>query len=265
MIIPHTLAIAFLVACFQTAGKNAPRCSVAAAFAGRTSSISRRWSASTVAVATRRSRLDATRTTTLSLPKPLGLILEEVEEGQASGVFVASVSEVGSAATYAREIVGSKLLSVQGQAVTALGFDAVMDTIINAPATVELVFDGKDSKLSSAPTTELAVGTIVKIVVLNGSKDGSSNLEISNAKVGDNLRQTLLDNGFEVYQGLKQKLGNCGGAGQCTFCAMEFVESEGWLERSDYEDGKLGQRNPKARLACLNTIQGPATIQKAQR
>merc|ERR1711865_948042 len=33
-------------------------------------------------------------------------------------------------------------------------------------------------------------------------------------------------------QGMKQKLGNCGGGGQCTFCAVDFVDSEGWNLRS---------------------------------
>jgi hypothetical protein len=46
---------------------------------------------------------------------------------------------------------------------------------------------------------------------------------------------------------------------QCGFCAAEFVESEGWPARSDYEDKKL-KKNPNARLTCLNPIQGPATI-----
>jgi ferredoxin len=285
MMIPHTtLAISFLMACFETAGNGRLVVDAFAVVRSGLIGTNRRFAAA-AAGTTRRtadtssssssSRLDAaatnSRTITLSLPKPLGLILEEVEEGQASGVFVASVAEVGSAVAHASDIVGSRLVSVQGQVVTALDFDAVMDTIINAPATVELVFDaGIDSKDSSsapgaAAPEQLAIGTTVKIVVLNSSNDGSSSsLEINNAKVGDNLRQTLLDNGFEVYQGLKQKLGNCGGAGQCTFCAMEFIESQGWGERSDYEDGKL-KRNPKARLACLNNIQGPATIQKAQR
>jgi ferredoxin len=79
------------------------------------------------------------------------------------------------------------------------------------------------------------------------------------AKVGDNLRKVLLENNIEVYKGLKKKLGNCGGGGQCTFCAADFVESEGWGLRSDYEDGKL-KKFPNARLTCLNNIQGPATI-----
>ena len=77
--------------------------------------------------------------------------------------------------------------------------------------------------------------------------------------MGDNLRQTLLDNNVEVYRGLKKKLGNCGGGGQCTFCAVDFVESEGWEPRSEYEDSKIAKW-PNARLSCLNNIQGPATI-----
>jgi ferredoxin len=194
----------------------------------------------------------------LSLTKPLGMILEEIEEGQAAGVFVKEVVESGSAAKYQDQILGGKISTVQGQDATALTFDSVMELIVGAPETVELQL------LVKGPETEepmeFAEGTVVEIKV---KQDGKPDL-VMNAKVGDNLRQTLLDNGFEVYQGLKQKLGNCGGAGQCTFCAVDFVESEGWLERSDYEDKKL-RKNPDARLACLNSIQGPATIRKAQR
>ena len=59
--------------------------------------------------------------------------------------------------------------------------------------------------------------------------------------------------------GLSQKLGNCGGGGQCGFCAADFVDSEGWEPRSEYEDKKLA-KTPNARLTCFNNIQGPATI-----
>jgi hypothetical protein len=45
---------------------------------------------------------------------------------------------------------------------------------------------------------------------------------------------------------------------------MTFTESDGWLERSDYEDKKL-RKSPNARLGCLNSIQGPVTLQKTQR
>lgn len=199
----------------------------------------------------RRSATSDDNVLSLTLSKPMGMILEEVEEGQAAGVFCKEVSDSGSAVEYKDDVVGAKLSTVQGTDVTKLGFDAVMELLLEAPDPVTIELEQQVS---------FAIGTTVMITV---QQDGQSDLSIP-AKVGDNLRQTLLDNGFEVYQGMKQKLGNCGGAGQCTFCAMDFVEQQGWLERSDYEDTKLS-KNPKARLACLNNIQGPATIQKAKR
>jgi len=194
----------------------------------------------------------------LSLKKPLGLILEENEEGAAAGVFVKGFSDSGSALDYQKELQGCVLAKVQGADVTKLDFDTIMDQLINAPETVDLAFVTEN--VPGEPEATFSEGT--KVTIRYKQDDGSElNLD---AKVGDNLRQVLLDNKIQVYQGLKQTLGNCGGAGQCTFCAMDFIESEGWLERSDYEDKKLA-KFPKARLACLNTIQGPATIQKTQR
>lgn len=208
-----------------------------------------------------------TNVLSLSLPKPLGMILEENEEGAPNGVFVKEFQDSGSALAYSSKLQGATLMKVQGNDVTRETFDNIMDSILNAPATVDLEFsvqqeaggdDEVDAEDDSPPTSEpvsFSLGTAVTIQI-----DGQ-NIQ---AKVGDNLRQILLDNNVEVYQGLKQKLGNCGGGGQCTFCAMDFVESEGWAERSDYEDQKL-KKFPNARLACLNNIQGPATITKTQR
>lgn len=193
----------------------------------------------------------------LSLPKPLGLVLEECEEGSPSGVFVKDVSENGSAASYSSKIAGSKLLQVGGVDVTAQSFDNIMELIINTEQKVDLVFDVEDDEAMAA---DYELGAPVAIIVQQPGRDDL----IINAAVGDNLRKVLLDSGFEVYQGLKEKLGNCGGGGQCTFCAVNFVESDGWAQRSDYEDSKL-RKFPAARLACLNNIQGPATIEKLKR
>ena len=190
----------------------------------------------------------------LSLTKPLGIILEEVEEGSASGVFVKEVTDSGSAAKFSEEIMGTTLASVQGQDVTRSTFDEAMETIINAPETVELKFAAQEKGCT------YTVGDVVSIVA---RQDGKDDLEFQ-AKVGDNLRQTLIENGFEVYKGLKQTLGNCGGGGQCTFCAVDILESDGWEKRSDYEDQKLS-RFPNARLSCLNNIQGPVTLRKTPR
>lgn len=190
----------------------------------------------------------------ISLEKPLGMILEEIEEGAAMGVKVKELAESGSAfkSEYGDQLVGLKVARVMQEDVTSLSFDSVMEKIIEAPSPLSIDFD-----IENIPKSEpqFDVGACV---IINVIQEGKPDLAIE-AKVGDNLRRVLLDNDVEVYRGLKKKVGNCGGAGQCTFCAVDFCDSEGWDARSDYEESKIGKW-PKARLACMNNIQGPATI-----
>lgn len=185
----------------------------------------------------------------LTLEKPLGLILEEVEEGSASGVKVEEIGEGGSAASCGQDLIGRRILRVGDTDVSGFVFDDVMGQIIEAPSPVVIEFDGP-----GLPSFE--VGTDVEITVI---QEGKETMTLS-TKVGDNLRKVLLDNKVELYRGIKKKLGNCGGGGQCTFCAVDFVEEEGWEARSEYEDTKIAKYPSTVRLACLNNIQGPATI-----
>ena len=193
----------------------------------------------------------------MQLEKPLGIVLEEVEENAPKGVKVEELSDAGSAyaSEYRDQLIGLKLAKVMDADVTNMAFDDVMDCIINAPSPVSISFEIADEAAAAAAEPQFEVGTLVQIKVI---QEGNEDKTID-AKVGDNLRQTLLENKVEVYRGLKKKLGNCGGGGQCTFCAVDFVDSEGWQVRSDYENTKIG-KFPTARLACLNNIQGPATI-----
>mmetsp|Transcript_19680 Transcript_19680/g.28953 ORF Transcript_19680/g.28953 Transcript_19680/m.28953 type:complete len:277 (-) Transcript_19680:348-1178(-) len=202
----------------------------------------------------------------LELEKPLGIILEEVEENEPKGVKVEELSNAGSAYTcpYKDQLVGLTLTKVMGEDVTCLVFDDVMDKIINAPSPVQIEFFGAEIEDSSEesideedkePEVSYEIGSKVMITVIQEGKD-TAQIE---AQVGDNLRKTLLENKVELYRGMKKKFGNCGGGGQCTFCAVDFAESEGWAPRSDYEDGRI-PKYPTARLACMNNIQGPATI-----
>jgi ferredoxin len=202
----------------------------------------------------RSSSLDMTKTVVLSLEKPMGLILEESDTASGGGVYVKEFGETGSALPFAEQIRGAQVLAVGPVNVRSASFDAVMDLVVqNESPTIDMEFQ------LPPPPPAFSVGTPVTVTV----QRPNDSLTI-NAAVGDNLRKVLLDNGVEVYQGLQQTLGNCGGAGQCTFCAVDLIESEGWDERSDYEDKRL-KRFPSARLACLNSIQGPATIQKTKR
>ena len=210
---------------------------------------------------------------TLSLNKPLGLVLEESDDGV--GVVVASITDSGSAYLYPQKdtLVGSWVVNVMGKDVYNSNFDTVMETIINAEPTVEIAFalsrvidDDDDEVYSSGDdsSTTYEVGTIVAIQVQQPAT-GKPDI-ILNAKVGDNLRKTLLSNpNIELYRGLKKKLGNCGGGGQCGFCAVEFIDDSGdakvWGTRSEYEAKKIGKNGSETqRLACMNNIVGPATI-----
>ena len=185
----------------------------------------------------------------LTLTKPLGLMLEEIQDGV--GVMVQDVTAEGSAASYAEQVRGARVVRINAQNVQTAPFDQVMELIAACDGTVTLEF--------LPPKTPLPIGTPVTIAVV--MKDATRELP---AKVGDNLRQTLLNNNIDVYAGM-QKITNCGGAGQCTLCAFDVLAEDGdWDERSEYENSRL-KSFPKARLTCLNVIQGPATIQKTKR
>eukprot|EP00557_Chaetoceros_sp_GSL56_P008700 CAMPEP_0176497106 /NCGR_PEP_ID=MMETSP0200_2-20121128/11543_1 /TAXON_ID=947934 /ORGANISM="Chaetoceros sp., Strain GSL56" /LENGTH=242 /DNA_ID=CAMNT_0017895089 /DNA_START=150 /DNA_END=878 /DNA_ORIENTATION=- len=200
----------------------------------------------------------------MELPKPLGLVLEEVQENQPMGVKVQQLSQEGSAyaSEYRDTLVGLKISQVMDADVSNMSFDNVMECIIQAPSPMKISFvplvkEGED-KDSSNSAILFQPGTMVEIRVLQN--DQKQQERVIQAKVGDNLRKVLLDNQVELYKGLKKKLGNCGGGGQCTFCAVDFVQEEGWSERSEYENKKIAKMPKTARLACLNNIQGPATI-----
>jgi ferredoxin len=198
--------------------------------------------------------LDMTKTVVLSLEKHMGLILEESDAESGGGVYVKEFGETGSALPFADQIRGAQVLAVGPINVASASFETVMDLIVQDESpTIAMEFQ------LPPPPPAFPVGTPVTITV----QRPNDSLTL-HAAVGDNLRKVLLDNGVEVYQGLQETLGNCGGAGQCTFCAVDLIESEGWDERFDYENNRL-KRFPSARLACLNNIQGPATIRKTKR
>jgi ferredoxin len=206
-------------------------------------------------------------TLTVTLDKPLGLILEEVQEGSSpQGVKVQELLDSGSAyaSEYKDQLLGLKLSYVQGTDVSCSTFETVMETITAAPSRVTLEFE-----TLVVPTDtlipELPVGTPVSLQVL---QEGKSDIITVSAKVGDNLRTVLLEHKIDLYRGLSKKLGNCGGGGQCTLCAIQLETSSDdtsmtapWTDRSEWETKKIGKKlGPTARLACLTSIEGPAAI-----
>jgi len=82
------------------------------------------------------------------------------------------------------------------------------------------------------------------------------------AQVGEDLRNALIDNKIQIYEGLASLL-NCQGKGLCGTCVVDIVEGQGLSDPCAYElfrartYDKLrtrfmgGQKSEHPRLACM--------------
>eukprot|EP00967_Tisochrysis_lutea_P153798 scaffold304324_cov33-Tisochrysis_lutea.AAC.1 len=100
----------------------------------------------------------------ISAQKPLGLLLEEVDEGERTRgsspgrIVVAGVDEAGSA-NIAGVREGDVLLAVNNQDMTSASLEAVMERLAQAPRVVNLRFrrtsrDGKDTGTAASDSVE---------------------------------------------------------------------------------------------------------------
>mmetsp|Transcript_3125 Transcript_3125/g.5057 ORF Transcript_3125/g.5057 Transcript_3125/m.5057 type:complete len:265 (+) Transcript_3125:37-831(+) len=202
-----------------------------------------------------------------SLAKPMGLVLEEVEEGKASGVSIVDINPDGSAGRIGEIQKGMRLLAVNGQDCTSCTFDEVMDKLIAADGEVQVTLQSSSPKQTlvvpgaiqplEAPTEKVEPPPEgpFEVIVLSGEEK-----RVLTIQAGANLRKELLANGVEVYAGMA-KLTNCNGGGQCGTCAVEVVAGEGLgPARSEWEERKLRGRPGSHRLACMNTVAGPVSV-----
>ena len=164
--------------------------------------------------------------------KPLGLGLEENVVDAAEGLYVAEIG-AGSASACPDIKPNDRLDAVNGVDTTAMGFDDVMDLIVDAPSPVRLQFSG--------PTCTV---TVV------GPK-GETTFDI---KKGSNLRKELLARKQDVYD-MKGKTMNCNGGGQCGLCAVQ-VSDGAFGPRYEWEEKHVGKLGADARLACQTTVRG---------
>ena len=90
----------------------------------------------------------------VSLEKPLGIVLEENVRDAPEGVYVEEIGADGSAS--ASDIkVDDRLDAVNGVDTTSMGFDDIMDLIVDAPSPVRLQFSGPTCQLTVAGCVEI--------------------------------------------------------------------------------------------------------------
>ena len=182
---------------------------------------------------------------TVSLSKPLGLSLEEVEENKPRGVTVEAVD--GNAKASGKIVPGLFLVSVNGVDTKFQDFDSILSTIKGAPenAPVELVF---------IPPSKVFKGPAIMTVL---TPDGRT-VQIQCLK-GQNMRQVLQGSGIAVYAD-KAKFTNCGGAGNCGTCGVLVTNNPDWDERPKFEALRLKKLPETARLSCMAAIEGDCSV-----
>jgi C-terminal processing protease CtpA/Prc len=125
----------------------------------------------------------------VSIKKPLGLSLVEVEVDKKSGVFVDDMDSDGSAKASGVIKKGLYLMEINGVDVKYQDFDTILDLLIDAPADKPLDLLFVDPNLVMKGSATLTVTTIEgKVVKLNALK-------------GQILRTVLQDNKLQVYKG----------------------------------------------------------------
>lgn len=140
---------------------------------------------------------------TVSLSKPLGIVLEECEAGgKATGVKVASISEGGAADRCGKILRGDTLLKIQDADVSNSDFDSVMDMLIAAPENQGICLTLGDGlgRMDIAPNLakkldmEEAVfaDSVVRAAVREIRRRSSSSSSAQGGQLGDLLRVEIV-------------------------------------------------------------------------
>jgi ferredoxin len=182
----------------------------------------------------------------VSVKKPLGIAIEEIEEGKPRGVYISDVGE-GNAKATNQIYKGQFIVAINGEDVKYSDFDTIMTLLSSHPS-------DKPMELTLIDIRAINRGPAILTVVL---ADGTER-RIETVK-GTLLRPLLLQCNIPIYEG-GAKLTNCGGGGSCGTCVVKVINNADWVERPDFEAKRLKKYDATARLSCNTMIEGDATI-----
>lgn len=156
-------------------------------------------------------------------------------------------------------------------------FDGVMNAFANLTndiKVVEMVFfhgtkdelkelcasSNDSSSTGSDSSTKNKPGMVTITVIQNkGAKDEQT--KIIEAKEGANVRQTLVDNGINVYQSLTRWT-NCKGKQLCGTCIVNIADGSVNTNRKSMDEGSTLRENPESyRLSCVTFAYGDVTVE----
>ena len=184
----------------------------------------------------------------ITVPRPLGLDLEEVDDGVFRGVYIAGFTKDGNAEKALRKefLTPSNLFIVKVNDVDLRSstFDEVMNAITSTDGEVTL--------------TLIDPNAVIKGTAILDVTDGEGNRRKLKCLKGQRLRSVLMDNNIEVQD---SKVSNCGGGGICGTCVVGLnVPDNDWAAKPEFEIRKLKNFNENCRLSCNVIVEGDATV-----
>ena len=184
----------------------------------------------------------------IKVPRPLGLDLEEVDDGVFRGVYIAGFTKDGNADKALRKefLTPTNLFIVKANNVDVRNsnFDEVMDAITTTDGDVSLTLIDPNAVIKGTATLNVI--------------DGDGNTRQIKCLKGQRLRTVLNDNNIEVQD---PKGSNCGGGGICGTCVVDLsIPDNDWSAKPDFETKKLKKFNDSCRLSCNVIVEGDATV-----
>lgn len=165
-----------------------------------------------------------------------------------------------------------KAVDEEGSTVVPLigaSFDAVMRSFATLAKTTKFVdlvfFKGSKDELKAlceggGKKSDVESGKI-KITVIQNKGSRDEQVKIIIADEGANVRQTLVDNGINVYQSLTRWT-NCKGKQLCGTCIVNITDGAGGTNRKSMDEESTLRENPDSyRLSCVTFAYEDITVE----
>lgn len=190
-----------------------------------------------------------------------------------SFVYVRDIDPSGPAALSGKVSKGDQICELRpvvdskdGEIVPLIGapFDAVMNafaTLDKDVKRVELVFFKGSKEELKALCEGQSKGNVEDDTITITVRQNNKTTHAIKAKKGANVRQTLVDNGINVYQSLTRWT-NCKGKQLCGTCIVNVTEGNLETNRKSMDEASTLRENPDSyRLSCVTFAYGDVTVE----
>jgi len=194
----------------------------------------------------------------VSLDRPTGI--EFATDLSLKYVYVMEVKDNSPAQLSVTPVlVGDQLVAVNDEECIGMPFAQVADLLGKNPS-VPLkfrFFRGSKQELLTAVGREDYVATTAEVIVIN--PDGQ---EVTyEARAGANLRDSLIENGVQVYNVAQGRFTNCNGRQLCGTCIVDVLQGAEYTNSKSIDEENFLRKMPGSyRLSCCVNVYGDVKV-----